>query len=181
MEGIANKGERHFTTGNFVSHARFLSPDIYGPVVRDNVVRACIDCLVLNPIGLIVLGKRRIEPWPDWWTFGGRIIPGDSPEESCARTIQRDLGIKVASDRFFFLDFLSNAFAKRQEPPQENGCHDINLFHGIFLGLDETAAIKCERGEYSETGWFSKKNILKGSFHPAIQKIIEIARAKGLI
>ncbi|MFH1671763.1 MAG: NUDIX domain-containing protein [Candidatus Portnoybacteria bacterium] len=179
---ISQKGKRHFTAGNFVSHAEFVDPPIYGEIVRNNVVRGCVDCLVSNENGRILLGKRVIDPWPDWYTFGGRMVPGESPEEACARTIKRDLGLEVSPDRFAFIDVLSNAFDRRQEPPQENGCHDLNLFHLIIVDEKEATLIKMEKAEYGDINWFWPKEILLGEiiFHPALKRIIHMSLQQDL-
>jgi len=59
---------RHFITGNFQSHARWLSDEDCSKV-QDNIVVTCVDCAIINKIGQMLLGKRTHEPWPDWWIF----------------------------------------------------------------------------------------------------------------
>jgi len=39
--------------------------------------QACSDILVISSDGSsVLLGKRKVEPQPDWWFIGGRARPG---------------------------------------------------------------------------------------------------------
>ena len=179
---ITEKG-RHFVTGPFVSHASFIGLRAYS-LARDSIVRGCIECLVVDKRRkLILLGKRNIEPWPQWWSFGSRMVVGESPEQTCARTVKIDLGINADIKRFIFLDVFSLAFARRQELPKKNGCHDLSVFHLVSLSQKEISALQFRKTEYRAIKWFSVKDILGGGpkFHPATKRIIKEAIKRRLI
>lgn len=159
---------KHFVSGRFESRAKFLPNKIYA-LVRDSIVRGCAEALVVNEKRTkVLLGRRGIKPWPNWWTFGSRMIVGESPAEATVRTIKADLGLRVSKSRLVFLDTMSLVFSSRQEPPQKNGCHDLALFHLLPISERESASIRLRRSEYREMRWFDfKKVTVKAGFHPA--------------
>ena len=60
-----------------------------------NVVAAVI---VRN--GKIFATQRGYGEWKDWWEFpGGKIEPGESPEEALQREIREELAIDITIDR----------------------------------------------------------------------------------
>ena len=54
----------HHDTGGFTSHRKFLADKEYGDAL-DCLVKACSD-LLLTDGERIFLGKRRVQPQPDW-------------------------------------------------------------------------------------------------------------------
>lgn len=164
---------KHSVTGVFTPHSRFLPPEVYS-LVRDNVVRACVDVIIMDKRNKkVLLGKRIIEPWPNWWTFGGRIIPGESPSEACARTVEQDLGLSAIPQEFVFIEPISLVFSRRNEPPQENGCHDLSNFH--LLLVNKVPLDHLEKKEYREVRWFSVEEVVAPNFHHALAYIVKIA------
>ena len=176
---MEERSVEHFVSGEFRSHVRFLPPEKYA-VIRDTTVRACVDTLIINQRGEILLGKRAIYPWPSWWSFGGRMLPGESPAEAVGRTVKEDLGLSnIPPERFFFLAPCSLVFGRRQEPPQENGCHDLVLFHLFPVNNEEARLINTEKvrkGEYEKVKWFRPEEIFSDpGFHPALVGMVKKA------
>lgn len=59
----------HFVTGAFTPQNVFLGDKEYG-LALDCLVKACTDLLLLDsdqPNCQVLLGKRIVEPQPDWW------------------------------------------------------------------------------------------------------------------
>ena len=112
--------------GTFCSHALRL-PDVEYGRALDCLVKACCDVIVtvaeedahaqVEPMQeQIFLGRRQVEPQPDWWFIGGRMwaapvtrarhffthghrLPGESATQACLRHLKRELGIAdVACD-----------------------------------------------------------------------------------
>ena len=55
-----------FVTGDFEPHHKFLPDDEYGRAL-DALVKACSDVLVVADGGArVFLGRRCVEPQPDW-------------------------------------------------------------------------------------------------------------------
>jgi len=86
----------HFETGSYQKQSVFLPDEEYGRAL-DTLVKACTDILLTNDKGEILLGKRVVQPQPDWWyPCGGRMKPGETPYTSAARLLKRELKISVA-------------------------------------------------------------------------------------
>ena len=83
----------------------FLDDPTYAKIL-DQIVVSCADAILVRWINNqpeILLGKRAYPPMKGWWIFGGRRIPGESPEESCVRNIKREIGLDLEPSRFTLL------------------------------------------------------------------------------
>lgn len=164
--------ERHFVTGKFQSHATFVPSEEFG-MIRDNVVRTTTDCVVVNERGEMLLGKRSREPQPDWWIIGGGMKPGESFEISAARNIKRELSLTINPVRFKYLNVYSFVWGTRNEPPKENGCHDVSITMVLLIDDVEIAVIK-PNDEYKEMQWIKPQDVVpETKFHPAVRKYAE--------
>ncbi|TSC76406.1 MAG: hypothetical protein G01um101431_539 [Parcubacteria group bacterium Gr01-1014_31] len=141
---------RHYTTGAFSSHAHRLDDDTYAAVLN-NIVVACVDCVLTNN-GQILLGQRSREPQPDWWVIGGRMLPGENFETAAARHCRRELALEIPPERFTFLAVASQVFGRRAQPPQENGCHTVAVTMAAKLTDAERARLS-PNDEYRATAW----------------------------
>eukprot|EP00434_Breviolum_minutum_P040586 symbB.v1.2.036066.t1/scaffold4838.1/size34075/3 len=89
-----------FITGHFKPHHLFLEDGEYARAL-DALVKAVSDVLITSADGSrVFLGKRKVHPQPDWWGFGGRAKPGESPQEAAARVMRRELCIPFPAARF---------------------------------------------------------------------------------
>lgn len=72
MENSKFYKTNHFITGVFKPHHIFLGDEEYSRAL-DCLVKACTDILLVDESnGKILLGKRKVEPQPDWWFVGGK-------------------------------------------------------------------------------------------------------------
>ncbi|KAH8056102.1 hypothetical protein JL721_10065 [Aureococcus anophagefferens] len=132
---------RHFITGDFEKRTVFLPDKEYG-LALDALVKGCADVLITSGAGpslRILLGKRRVEPQPDWWFVGGRTRPGDTPAEGAAR----------------------NA-------PATNGTADVSTVFELHLADDEAADLSPARFDaekYAGAAWAARA-VLAGDYHP---------------
>ena len=113
----------HFVTGDFTPQKVFLPDKEYG-LALDALVKGCADVLLTRGAGAslrILLGKRKVEPQPDWWFVGGRTRPGDTPAEGAARNVKRELGLAIETRRFVHVNTYSFVWNYRQQAPSTNG------------------------------------------------------------
>lgn len=170
MEKITVRHGDHFNEEGFVSHARFLPASDYA-MVRDSVVRACVDICAVNQKGEMLFGKRAWYPARDWWIIGGGMRPGESFREAASKNIKRELGLDIEPERFERLWEYSMAWAKRREPPEDNGCHDVSITMLLWISPEEEMQIK-HNAEYEEIRWVGLEEVANDySSHPALNTL----------
>lgn len=158
---------RHFVNGSFTSHAFWMKEEDYSKSL-DNFVATCVDCIVLNSKEEMLLGKRTIEPQPDWWIVGGKMMPGETFEEAVVRNVKRELGLNIDSSRFAFLPSIySLVWSRRQQAPKDNGSHTVSITTILKITDNEVARIK-PNYEYEALWWIKPENI-DSRFHPALK------------
>ncbi|KAL3788246.1 hypothetical protein ACHAW5_005297, partial [Stephanodiscus triporus] len=164
---------------------RFLPDAEYG-VALDNLVKGCTDVLLLSPDGKrIFLGKRCVQPQPDWWFMGGRMLPGETPVDSCRRLLLRETGglTDVDPSRFVAVCAQSFAFGMREQEPSDHGTCDVQLCYMLRLSDDEYEAGKVvvasvlDVNEYIDGGWKDIDGILSGNYHPALKYAVRCVLA----
>ena len=159
----------HFDTGGFTSHRTYLSDKEYGEAL-DCIVKGCTDILITCPKReSILLGKRKVQPQPDWWFVGGRIFPGETPAVSCCRLLKRELQIDVAPGRLEPICCQSLAWAHREQTPKHHGTTDIQVAHTLCLLPGEEQRVVLDPKEYFESKWVPIDSVLHGDYHPALK------------
>jgi ADP-ribose pyrophosphatase YjhB (NUDIX family) len=165
-----------FVTGEYKPTQAFL-PDTEYSLALDCLTKAVSDILVFNHDQTkILLGKRKVEPQPDWWLIGGRARPGETTKEAAARNMKRETGIGVVPSRFKVVGHFSLLWHRRQQEPQENGLADISTIHVCTITESEQNSIKIDGNEYDQTDWFDWKRIrndAKDRYHPALKQAID--------
>jgi ADP-ribose pyrophosphatase YjhB (NUDIX family) len=142
---------------NVPSSAR-LSAELYAQAL-DSLVIACVDILVTHR-DHIFLVKRKTYPHPSWWFIGGRMRAGESPVSTAQRKVVEDIGLdRIAAERFRYVGTFSTQFARRQQPPQENGLHTLNLTYHLTVSPEEIRQIQLCDQEYAESQWIANEAI----------------------
>jgi ADP-ribose pyrophosphatase YjhB (NUDIX family) len=148
-------GVRQFRTGNFIPHGSHVSNEDYGQIL-DNVVVGYVNCFLVaqeKRLAKMLLVKRVMEPWTDWWIPGGRINPGESFEETAIRNLKRQLSLAI-DDRSRFRQLGTYAFiwARRAHPPIEHGCHIVSAVLVLEVNGEEVKAIRLNE-EHCDLSW----------------------------
>jgi len=56
----------------------------------------CVDGIIVNRRGQVLLVKRKNEPFRNrWWVPGGRVLKGETLEQAFRRKMREELGIAV--------------------------------------------------------------------------------------
>ena len=138
-------GIPHHITGDFSSHRKFLADKEYGEAL-DTLVKACSDMLLMSPdSSKIFIGKRKVQPQPDWWFVGGRIFPGETPAQSCCRLLRRELKLEIDPARLQPVCCQSLAWGMREQAPKENGTTDSQFVLSLQYAPNPAFHRRCRR------------------------------------
>ena len=138
----------------------------------DTIVKACVDILLTNKDGEILLGKRIIKPFNNWWYIGGRMKPGESIEIAAQRHIKNDTSLNIEAKRLTFISSNTLIWDERLQKPSNNGTCDINTVMTVKLTDDEISNLKYCKNEYSEFKFWKREQILNSNFHQALKDSI---------
>jgi hypothetical protein len=108
--------------------AVYLSEEDYAKAIESFVILSA-DILPVNlERRTIYLAKRCVEPMPNWWVFGGRILKGESFEEAAIRHLEHDAQLVIATNRLHLLNLPNRYFwARRKQEPQEVGSDNLSF------------------------------------------------------
>lgn len=170
-----------FVTGPFTPRRVFLPDREYG-LALDALVKGCSDVLVVSSNGQkVLLGRRKVEPQPDWWFIGGRSKPGDTTAAAAARNVKRELGLEFPESRFEVVANYSMVWSYREQEPTENGTADLSTVHMIRLTeSEEQKDISLDPKEYHESSWWDIEEVLSqvDRFHPCLRNSLSSLKAK---
>ena len=160
----------------------FLEDREYG-LALDALVKGCSDVLVISADGQrVLLGRRKVEPQPDWWYIGGRVRPGDTTTAGASRNVRRELGLEFPEERFEVVANYSLVWAYRQQAPQENGTADISTIHALHLTEEEekNGVRSLDPDEYAESKWWSIDEVISkpDRFHPCLVSSLKSLKSK---
>lgn len=167
--------ERQYITGqNIFTGAKpmFLPDDEYARSL-DTFVIVCIDIVVVDPQGKILLGKRQQEPHPDWWIIGGRMRAGESFENAAARTIERELSITIPVYDFQLVGFYNLIWDTKAQG--RGGCHTFSVTLECHV-TDEQVDKFHSNEEYEKIKWISPNEILsaaESTYHPTLRQTMQ--------
>uniref|UniRef100_A0A6U2GQK2 Nudix hydrolase domain-containing protein n=1 Tax=Pseudictyota dubia TaxID=2749911 RepID=A0A6U2GQK2_9STRA len=172
-----------FVTGPFTPRRVFLPDREYG-LALDALVKGCSDVLLVSASGeRVLLGRRRVEPQPDWWFVGGRSRPGDTTSAAAARNVKRELGLDFPEDRFEVVANYSMVWSYREQAPTDNGTADLSTVHALHLTDEEEKAgvPALDPKEYHESRWWGVEEIIGGGdrFHPCLVNAVKALKAKS--
>eukprot|EP01100_Stratorugosa_tubuloviscum_P011478 TRINITY_DN5127_c0_g1_i2.p1 TRINITY_DN5127_c0_g1~~TRINITY_DN5127_c0_g1_i2.p1 ORF type:complete len:157 (+),score=49.97 TRINITY_DN5127_c0_g1_i2:58-471(+) len=86
----------HFETGTFKKKEKVFLEEREYALALDSLVKACVDILICdNNKNKVLIAKRCIEPQPDWWFIGGRMLPGETLIQTALRILSRELSIDL--------------------------------------------------------------------------------------
>ena len=136
-----------------------LSDPVYSQAL-DHLVFTCVD-LVFSHQGKILLAQRTTYPRRSWWVIGGRMIAGENPIATAQRKAREEAQLhSLAANRFHLIGVYSTVFARRAQPPVENGSHSVNLTYQVELTAAEKRQIQLVPSEYAaQWHWLNRDQI----------------------
>jgi len=181
-------GFKQFCTGHFTQREpAYLSEEEFA-LVLDGFVVGFVNYILLNQekrLTKMLLVKRFTEPWPDWWLPGGRMVPGESFEETAIRYLKTQLGLTIDDrSRFQRLGTYAFIWAKRSLPPTGHGCHIVSMILLLNLKSEEAKQIRLIGDIYSELSWVRPEVVaiqtgLHQGLAECIRDLIEFLRIKS--
>lgn len=159
----------HFETGTHPKKPKFLNDAEYASAL-DTLCKGCTDLLLTDDAGRVLLGKRIVQPQPDWWYgCGGRMKPGETPYESACRLLRRELNLDLtpgeakhvaAGGRFQGVNCYSYAWQFRQQEPKEGGTADLSIVMTLRITEEEKKRLKFDNKEYERHEWLDPSEVI---------------------
>ena len=140
-------GMPHYVTGTYTRNSTFLNDEEYSRAL-DCFVKGCADIFLTDSKGNAMLGKRKVEPQPDWWFLGGRMKAGDTIEEAAARNCKRETKLDIDPSRWSFVCAQTMLWQFRKQEPCGNGTADINVIMTAEITDEEKASMVMCNEEY---------------------------------
>ena len=110
---------------------------------------------------MMLMGKRKVHPQPDWWVLGGRMKAGDTVEEAAGRNCRRETGIDIAPERWSFVCCQTMLWQFRKQAPEGNGTADFGVIMTARITAEERASMNMCSEEYESFGWFVPEDLIK--------------------
>lgn len=110
----------------------YLSDDDYD-FIYSRVPRICVDLLIKNFYGQVLLTQRTIEPYIDHWHFpGGRVKFRESIADALARIAKGELGITLSKIPGIEIKVVGLCeFPEEYQKGQPR--HSISIVHEVYL------------------------------------------------
>jgi colanic acid biosynthesis protein WcaH len=125
--------------------------------------RVCVDILVIDPEGRVLLLQRTNEPAiGQWWFPGGRVHIGETRLQAAERKLREECGIsagRLEELGSFDLFFEINGDA----------CHDVTILFRMEASADIAVVIDAEASAYS---WFRPEDCNDLKLHPYVANSI---------
>jgi colanic acid biosynthesis protein WcaH len=110
---------------------------------------ACVDVVIRNAAGKVLLARRKNEPLKDqWWVVGGRIQSGESARQACIRKTFEEAGLEI--DELQFLGFYEDVFDKNSFDVAKP-YHTLSLVFEARVTAAQTIHLD---SQHSEWAWF---------------------------
>ena len=109
----------------------------------------CVDIVIRNEAGKVLLVLRQNEPLKDqWWLVGGRMQSGESARQACIRKTFEETALKI--DELQFLGFYEDVFDK-------NSLNVAKPYHTLSLVFETRVSTKQViqlDAQHSDWAWF---------------------------
>ncbi len=132
--------------------------------ILENMPICCVDLVIKNNKGEVLLLKRKNLPAKDeWWLPGGRILKKETIKEAAVRIAKEEVGFDAEFEKIIGVDetiFDDGPFGIK------TGTHSVNIYVSVNKKGKEEVKIDDNHSDYQ---YFSD---IKEEFHPYVKKVI---------
>jgi len=130
-----------------------IPENLYREIISELPI-ICVDVVIRNESGRVLLARRKNEPIKGhWWVVGGRIISGESAHQACIRKTFEETGLKI--DELRFLGFYEDVFEKNAfNVPKPY--HTLSLAFETQMSIEQVEKAIHLDSQHTEWGWFDK-------------------------
>lgn len=155
-----------------VAKERKFIPDEVFTTVRQWAFTPTADFIPTRygPRGLeFLLAKRKEKPWAGCWFFaGGRIVPGETPEQGMVRGCQREFGFAPERGSTSFLLWQSI-----YNPECEHGGEPYFTMSGVWqVWVEATQKIVLDETQ-TEYRWFTLAEVAETELPPYVRAVVD--------
>lgn len=131
--------------------------------MSEELKRIEVVAAIIRKEGRIFATQRGYGEWQDWWEFpGGKMEPGETPEEALRREIREELSTEISVEEFF--------------------CtveYDYPKFHlTMHCYLCSLLSDALHLNEHEAARWLTKEELDSVRWLPADEEIIEKVRGE---
>ena len=124
-----------------------------------------VAAIIHDNVGRIFATQRGYGEWKDWWEFpGGKMEPGETPEEALKREIREELSTEISVD-----DYLCTV---------EYDYPKFHLTMHCYLCSLLTEALHLN--EHEAAKWLSKDELNSVKWLPADLEVVEVLNSKTI-
>ena len=143
-----------------------LIPDKEYKKILESVPICCVDIVVRNKEGEILLIRRKNEPMKNlWWFPGGRVYKGEKLHEAAIRKVYEETGLKVAIEKE--LGVYETIFENGPFHNLGGGVHTVNITF-TAKPIKENSRMRLDEN-HADFKWISN---VDEDLHPHIKKIL---------
>ncbi len=135
--------------------------------ILENFSSVCVESLIVNENGELLLVKRREEPIKEMWcTPGGRVFKDELLEEAVIRKSKQEVGLEVKFEKT--IGMIETFFEETKK--NKRGTHILDFLVLVTYNKNQKITLGAEHSEY---GFF--KNPPKNS-HPFTKKVFNFLK-----
>lgn len=113
--------------------------------------------IVVDEAGRVLLGRRNIEPYKNWWDVpGGFLEPGEHPEAGVLREVREETGLIVAVERL--VGVYMDTYGGEHD-------HILNFYYACRV----TGGSACADDDVDELAWFAPADLPADTAFPSSQ------------